>query len=61
MPILKLTTERCVMIDYDSDRFDAIAIEEERQRRVWERKILAHPDCRDPDHPGCSSCDEEEQ
>lgn len=25
----------------------------ERQR---ERALLRHPDCRDPDHPGCKSC-----
>lgn len=23
---------------------------------VWERRFFAHPDCRDPDHPGCDHC-----
>ena len=27
----------------------------------WHRSaLLSHPDCRDPDHPGCESCMEEE-
>lgn len=27
--------------------------------RHYENRLNAHPDCRDPDHPGCSSCDED--
>lgn len=32
-------------------------------RAVWRRhnnRLLSAPDCSDPDHPGCSECEEEE-
>ena len=37
--------------EYDLAREDAAA----RQRA---RRLNAHPDCRDPDHPGCEHCDD---
>lgn len=27
--------------------------------RAYKRKLIRHPDCRDPDHPGCSFCEED--
>lgn len=31
-----------------------------RAEAQWERRrhnmLMRHPDCRDPDHPGCESC-----
>ncbi len=42
------------MFDYDDD-------ERPTPRRRWYQQDLArHPDCRDPDHPGCELCDPEE-
>jgi hypothetical protein len=26
------------------------------QERRYRNEIMRHPDCRDPDHPGCDSC-----
>ncbi len=25
----------------------------------YEKRLTAHPDCRDPDHPGCKKCEPE--
>ena len=39
---------------------DDLEAEELRREAIamrWHRKKLAlHPDCRDPDHPGCAKC-----
>lgn len=41
------------------------AIAELRAEREHERRhlrlLMRHPDCRDPDHPGCESCQEDEE
>ena len=44
------------MDEHESDelRREAIAMRRHRQ------KLVSHPDCRDPDHPGCDRCVEEE-
>lgn len=31
---------------------------EDRMAKQHQHAINAHPDCRDPDHPGCSQCEE---
>lgn len=41
------------MIDHD-DLAELRA--EVRAQRRYLRAICAHPDCRDPDHPGCATC-----
>lgn len=44
--------------DYDPGLLELIAEDRaERRRRV---ALMDHPDCRDPDHPGCECCAEEE-
>lgn len=43
----------------ESEMADLAAID--RAARIRLRKLMAHPDCRDPDHPGCDRCNEEEQ
>jgi len=49
-----------VMIDWDEDDFFTL-----RQERRYRQILARHPDCRDPDHPGCECCgeakDEEQQ
>lgn len=41
---------------------DELASEwEEKQERIRRDKLFAHPDCRDPEHPGCSQCKEPER
>ncbi len=44
--------------DHDNDDFfDEWA--EAAAQKEYERKLHAHPDCRDPDHPGCARCEPE--
>lgn len=46
--------------EYDEhERADLIA--EDRAARMYRRRLNAAPDCRDPDHPGCERCVEEEE
>ena len=28
------------------------------KRKAYERELMLHPSCRDPDHPGCEDCRE---
>lgn len=42
--------------DYDWDERQLAA--EDRAERRYRAKLSAHPDCNDPDHPGCHSCEE---
>ncbi len=39
---------------------DDIVAEEQFKRRR-DQALARHPDCRDPDHPGCERCIEEEK
>lgn len=32
-----------------------------RAERIYMAQLCSHPDCRDPDHPGCERCCEDEQ
>ncbi len=34
---------------------------QEMYARRYRSSLWAHPDCRDPDHPGCEACWEEEE
>lgn len=29
--------------------------------RWYKQNLARHPDCRDPDHPGCDICEQEEE
>ena len=29
---------------------------QDRARKLRQRILTKHPDCRDPDHPGCPAC-----
>jgi hypothetical protein len=44
--------------DYDDELNDLRL--EDRARRRYENALMRNPDCRDPDHPGCESCEENE-
>lgn len=41
--------------DCTDEMADALAEREERRRHD---ELMDHPDCRDPEHPGCSRCRE---
>lgn len=42
--------------DYDDELNDLRL--EDRARRRYENALMRNPDCRDPDHPGCELCEE---
>lgn len=44
--------------EYDAEVEDLKA--EVRATRRYNNELLRHPDCRDPDHPGCEDCEESE-
>lgn len=50
------------MIDWDNFIIEAdemdIAAEDLDEIR-YKKKFYSHPSCNDPEHPGCSDCDEE--
>lgn len=45
--------------DYDDEVNDRRA--EARAEQRYERTLARHPDCRDPDHPGCTKCRDDEE
>jgi hypothetical protein len=48
---------------YDLDELDPYVEElkaERQHQRRQQANLLAHPDCRDPDHLGCDKCEEDE-
>lgn len=48
------------MTDYlDDPVYQDIALDERKRQRVEARR-RRHPDCRDPDHPGCMWCEPED-
>ena len=46
--------------DYDYDDELEYLRNEDRARKRYQYALMQNPDCRDPDHPGCELCDEEE-
>lgn len=45
--------------DADDDYAEELRAEVRWQRR-HQARLLRNPDCRDPDHPGCDNCADEE-
>lgn len=45
------------MNEPDTHERDQLLIED-RWNRQYHNRYLSAPDCADPDHPGCSLCDE---
>lgn len=41
---------------YDSGAEDDLIADEAAYKRYMEQ-LQAHPDCGDPEHPGCDACD----
>lgn len=39
-----------------NDDFEDDLRADDRHKRRYMNKLNAHPDCRDPDHPGCGKC-----
>ena len=46
------------MDDFDDDLGDLRA--EVYYQRRHQAELLSNPDCRDPDHPSCELCDDED-
>lgn len=40
--------------EYEDDR--ECSIKEQQQQQRYESALIHHPDCTDPDHPGCEAC-----
>ena len=45
---------------YDFDADVADLKNEARSLKAYQNQLLAHPDCQDPDHPGCDACEGED-
>jgi hypothetical protein len=43
--------------EYDQHEADELRLQDQFERKQ-RQKYAAHPDCRDPDHPGCDKCSE---
>lgn len=48
-----------MLADFDESEAADLAAED-RAQRAYLGRLLRHPDCRDPDHPGCELCEEPE-
>lgn len=47
-------------VDDDTDpEMESLRAQAAHDRRAHHR-LMANPDCRDPDHPGCKACEESE-
>lgn len=42
----------------DDDERETLRLVSAAERR-YQNTLNQHPDCRDPDHPGCADCDED--
>lgn len=47
--------------DDDLDPYIEELRAQDRYERRYQAHLMSHPDCRDPDHPGCEHCEEEEE
>lgn len=46
---------------YDPDNIDEYELAmQDKADRIYLAKVAAHPDCCDPEHPGCEQCEEQE-
>lgn len=50
-----------VIYDEDYDYEAAELRAEDAWQRRQSARLAAHPDCRDPDHPGCVHCRDEDE
>ena len=47
------------LYDFDPNEADYADLRAQDQfEKRQQRALMAHPDCRDPDHPGCDHCEE---
>lgn len=44
----------------EEDYRDDLRADDAHKRR-YRNKLTAYPDCRDPAHPGCDKCEEDEE
>jgi len=47
-------------MQYDEEEARYLAAQD-RAKRQHRRSLERHPDCRDPDHPGCEFCVEDDE
>lgn len=41
------------------DNFELDELQNDQKQRWYDYQLIKHPDCSDPDHPGCECCEEE--
>jgi hypothetical protein len=44
---------------YDDDWVEQEMLAAELAEHRYQRNLANHPDCIDPDHPGCAGCEDE--
>ena len=43
---------------FDNDECDRAELAaQDRHNRHYQHALIGHPQCNDPDHPGCESCE----
>ena len=43
---------------FDNDDYERAELAaQDRHERRYQHALAAHPQCNDPDHPGCESCE----
>jgi hypothetical protein len=48
------------MINKQKDIEEYFIVIEEKAKRSYMAKLAAHPDCIDPEHPGCKWCESDD-
>jgi len=55
-----LSVKKITNINYNFDALDELERyfekQEKKHEKIYKSKMKSHPDCRDPEHPGCELC-----
>ncbi|MFV1943444.1 hypothetical protein VPH49_21770 [Pseudomonas luteola] len=51
---------RILGYDCDWDEVNELRAQS-RHQRIYQTRLSQHPDCRDPDHPGCKHCNDDNE
>ena len=60
MPRIYELGAKAVIYDDGQDEAERSELRaQDRHDKKYQRELVAHPDCQDPDHPGCEACEGE--
>lgn len=48
-------------MSHERDNFDWLEESDRLERERYDRELVEHPDCRDPDHPTCYLCEDKDE